>query len=268
METWFIAAFSGLFFAAWHSFCDALAWRIHEAFYSERRKQIKEKYRFVLQGSSRCKACSAPVPWRGLIPVLGYFIVGGKCRHCTRRISLRFPLFEAFAFVYGLFLGFCALHPAEFALALIVYALVWIVIATDYRVLLIPTEAIFGLLLAGLVALLAVRYPQWYRLENIELGLDLAIAFVWYALFHLLRIASGYKMGLADVRLVLALGFLLGNPLALYLPGFAAVLAIGFYLLRLHSVFIYAPSETQIPFGVFLGSGYLLLSLIRYYGQS
>ena len=191
----------------------------------------------------------------------------GRCTQCTRRISWRFPFFEAVAFCYGTFLGFCALHPSEFAVAVAVYALVWVVIATDYRVLLIPTEAIFGLLFVGLLALLFVRYPHWYRFENIDLGLDMAIAFVWYALFHLLRIASGYKMGLADVRLVLALGFLLGNPLALYLPGFAAVLAIGFYLLRRYSVMIYAPSETQIPFGVFLGSGYLLLSLVRYYGQ-
>ena len=99
------------------------------------------------------------------------------------------------------------------------------------------------------------RFPVTVRYE------DLAVAFVWYFLFHMLRILSGYKMGLADVRLVLGVGFLLGHPLALFLPGIAAFLAIGFYLVRRRSVLIYAPSETHIPFGVFLGLGYLLLNL-------
>ena len=256
---------AAFFFAVWHSFCDALAWRIFEAFYSPRRKEVKDKYRFVLGGKSRCEACSAPVSARGLVPVFGFFLVKGRCENCMRRLSWRFPVFEALAFAYGLALGFKELAPGEFVLAIVVYALVWVVIATDYRVLLIPTEAILGLLVAGLAGLVLVRYPQWYRLESLDLGLDLAVAFVWYALFHLLRIASGYKMGLADVRLVLALGFLLGHPLALYLPGLAALLAIGFYLLRRYSVLIYAPSEAQIPFGVFLGTGYLLLSLVRDY---
>ena len=50
---------------------------------------------------------------------------------------------------------------------------------------------------------------------------------------------------MTSVRLVLALGFLLGHPYAIYLPGFAAALAIGFYLLRRRSILIYAPSETH-----------------------
>ncbi|HNE19534.1 MAG TPA: hypothetical protein PLF85_07435, partial [Turneriella sp.] len=89
------------------------------------------------------------------------------------------------------------------------------------------------------------------------------VAFVWYFLFHLLRVVSGYKLGLADVRLVLALGFLLGHPFALWLPGGAALLAIVFWLLRRYSVLVYAPSGEQIPFGVFLGVGYLLLNIAR-----
>ncbi|GAB4444516.1 MAG: hypothetical protein OHK0011_26550 [Turneriella sp.] len=100
-------------------------------------------------------------------------------------------------------------------------------------------------------------------MQDLSLGLDLAVAFVWYFLFHLLRVVSGYKLGLADVRLVLALGFLLGHPYALWLPGFAALLAIFFWLLRRYSVLIYAPSGEQIPFGVFLGVGYLLLNVAR-----
>jgi prepilin signal peptidase PulO-like enzyme (type II secretory pathway) len=145
----FMACAAGLFFAVWHSFCDALAWRIYEAFYSPRRKQVTEKYRFVLAGSSRCEACAAPVSAKGLVPVFGFFLVKGRCESCTRRISWRFPVFEALAFFYGFALGTKNLAPAEFSIAIVVYALLWVIIATDYRVLLIPTEAILGLLVTA-----------------------------------------------------------------------------------------------------------------------
>ncbi|MBN8220603.1 MAG: prepilin peptidase [Spirochaetes bacterium] len=258
-----IPAGIGILFAIWHSFADALAWRIYAAYYSPQRKSIPQKVSFIFSQSSVCEYCAAKVSWLGLIPVAGFFLVGRRCQNCTRPISWRFPVFEALAFVFGLCVGSMNTAPLEFAVILVAYLLLWIVINVDYRVLLIPTEAILGLLLLGIFNLLVVRYPQWFLFNNFDLALDLAVSFVWYFFFHLLRILSGYKMGLADVRLVLALGFLLGHPYAMYLPGFAAALAIIFYLLRRRSLLIYAPSETQIPFGVFLGIGYLLLYLVR-----
>jgi leader peptidase (prepilin peptidase)/N-methyltransferase len=253
----------GILFAVWHSFADALAWRIYTAYYSPRRKTVEKKLSFILYQSSRCEHCSAHLPWYSLIPVAGFFLRRGRCHNCTRPISWRFPVFESFALLYGIAMGFMNAAPGEFAVILVAYLLIWIVITVDYHVLLIPTEAILGLLLLGIFNLLVVRYPHWFLFNNFDLALDLAVSFVWYFFFHLLRILSGYKMGLADVRLVLSLGFLLGHPYAIYLPGFAAALAIGFYLLRRRSILIYAPSETQIPFGVFLGAGYLVLYLVR-----
>jgi len=210
------------------------------------------------------------VPWYGLIPIVGYFLVNKKCTSCSRPLSYRFPFFEALAFLYGVLLGFASVHPVEFTLLLVAYASLWVIMAIDYRVLLIPLEAIFVLLLLALIYLFAIRYPVWGWISrgfvpNIDLMLDLSVAFVWYFLFHLLRILSGYKMGAADVPLVLALGLLLGHPLALFLPGLAAMLAIVFYILRRRSILLYAPSEKQIPFGVFLGMGYLILALVRVY---
>lgn len=260
---WLAALATGTIFATWHSFSDALAWRIYTAWYSPRRKTITGKAGFLLGGNSRCEYCDARIPWYGLIPVIGFFLVNRRCFHCTRPLSWRFPAFEATAFAYGFVIGFRNSGPQVFAILLLAYVLVWIIITVDYRVLLIPTEAIWGLLVLGLFDILVFRHPQWYDFQSIDLALDLTVAFTWYAFFHLLRILSGYRMGLADVRLVLALGFLLGHPFALYLPGLAAGLAIIFYMLRRRSLLIYAPSETQIPFGVFLGTGFFLLSLVR-----
>lgn len=257
------AIMSGVLFAVWHSFSDALAWRICTAWYSPRRKEVKDKLKFVFGASSRCEFCEVKVPWYGLIPIAGFFILRRRCAHCSRLLSWRFPLLEACALVYGVAFAQHEPSPLYFTLTLLTYTALWVVIAIDYRMLLIPTEAIFALLVLGLFALLCIRHPHWYRFDNFDFGLDLSVAFLWYFLFHLLRIASGYKMGLADVRLVLALGFLLGHPLTIFLPGVAAAFAIIFYLLRRRSLLIYAPSETEIPFGVFLGAAFLLLNLSR-----
>lgn len=255
---------SALLFAVWHSFADSIAWRVWFAWYSRERKKIPNKMAFLFSARSACEHCNTPVRWFGLIPIIGYFLERGKCHHCTRPISWRFPLFETLAASYGFVLAYAGgITPTQFVFALLTYGLVWIVMSTDYRTLFIPTEAIFGLLLLALANLLLVRYPHWFLFNSVDFGLDLAVSFLWYFIFHLLRILSGYKMGLADVRLVLALGMFLGHPYAIYLPGFAAFFAIGFYFLRRNSILIYAPSQKEIPFGVFLGVAFLVLSLLR-----
>ena len=56
---------------------------------------------------SRCDHCKKTVPWYGMIPILGYFLVKGKCIHCNKSISLRYPLFEViFALLWGISLVF------------------------------------------------------------------------------------------------------------------------------------------------------------------
>jgi leader peptidase (prepilin peptidase)/N-methyltransferase len=54
---------------------------------------------------SRCMTCLQPIGVIDKIPILGYFIVAGKCRKCKAPFSIRYPvveLFTALAFV-GLF---------------------------------------------------------------------------------------------------------------------------------------------------------------------
>ncbi len=50
---------------------------------------------------SFCPACRHAIAWYDNIPVLSYFLLGGRCRHCQARISLQYPLVElATAFVF------------------------------------------------------------------------------------------------------------------------------------------------------------------------
>jgi prepilin signal peptidase PulO-like enzyme (type II secretory pathway) len=49
----------------------------------------------VVHGRSRCPRCAAAIrPWDNL-PVLGWFLLRGRCRDCAAPIAVRYPLVEA-----------------------------------------------------------------------------------------------------------------------------------------------------------------------------
>jgi len=43
---------------------------------------------------SHCTSCGTRIKPYDLVPVLSYFILGGKCRKCGEKISIRYPLIE------------------------------------------------------------------------------------------------------------------------------------------------------------------------------
>ncbi len=48
----------------------------------------------IIIPSSKCPSCNTPIkPWDN-IPIVSYILLGGKCRDCKARISLRYPLVE------------------------------------------------------------------------------------------------------------------------------------------------------------------------------
>lgn len=55
----------------------------------------------VVRGGSRCPACGHPVRWRDNVPVLGWLVLGGRCRDCGAEIARRYALVEAAAAIIG-----------------------------------------------------------------------------------------------------------------------------------------------------------------------
>jgi len=57
---------------------------------------------------SRCPRCEKPLAWYDNVPVLGWIMLGGRCRYCRKPISPQYPIIEAvtgilFAFYYAMF---------------------------------------------------------------------------------------------------------------------------------------------------------------------
>src|ERR1051326_698817 len=48
----------------------------------------------VVRPRSYCPHCEHTIAWYDNIPVLSYMLLGGRCRHCGKRIALRYPIVE------------------------------------------------------------------------------------------------------------------------------------------------------------------------------
>src|SRR5690348_181231 len=45
---------------------------------------------------SLCPACRKPIAFRDNVPIVGWLLLGGRCRSCGAKISARYPLVEFF----------------------------------------------------------------------------------------------------------------------------------------------------------------------------
>jgi len=213
----------------------------------------------IVRPASRCPSCGEPVAWRDNLPVLGWLLLGGRCRHCRAPISARYPLVELSMgllwFLVALRLAAAGLGwavPAYLALAFLCVVLAVI----DASTRLLPNRITYPAfpIMLGLLLLASVGLGDLGRLAR---GLVAALAVG--AFFLLLALISPRGMGLGDVKLAptlgLALGWLSWGAVAFgvfagfLLGGVAGLAAIALLGLTRKSL---------LPFGPWLVTGALL----------
>jgi len=50
----------------------------------------------IVSPPSHCPKCDHRLAWRDNVPVIGWIVLGGKCRYCGQKISARYPIVEFF----------------------------------------------------------------------------------------------------------------------------------------------------------------------------
>ena len=50
----------------------------------------------IIHPPSHCPKCGEAIRWFDNVPMVGWIALGGRCRHCQSKISIRYPLVEAF----------------------------------------------------------------------------------------------------------------------------------------------------------------------------
>jgi leader peptidase (prepilin peptidase)/N-methyltransferase len=216
---------------------------------------------------SACASCGHPLCWLDMVPVVSWFLLGGRCRYCESAVSAQYPLVEALTAFTFFLLAAAQSAPFLLALSFLIASLLIAIAAYDIRHTIIPNEWVWPF--AGLSLLYALTGA------GVDMYALLAGPFSALPLFALWFVSRGAWMGFGDVKLALGMGWLLGPVLG------PVSVVLAFVLGALVSIFVLLPMplyarvarawgitrsfsqrsytmKSEVPFGPFLIASTLL----------
>lgn len=220
----------------------------------------------IFADRSICPHCQEKISNRDLIPVLSYFQLGGRCRHCGKSISIQEPLTEVvsgvlYAATFYQYFGLASLDLGivnlfSFAGQLIFIAVLLVILLYDLKHMEIPDQVVRPAILAAIfvdVAKISLGVSQfqvmtkklpfgaqllsdpnfvvghfWEIASPLAYGAlaGLILAALFYAIVYFSRERA---MGGGDIKLAILLGLVLPWPfmiIAVYL-GFGLGAIVG-----------------------------------------
>jgi leader peptidase (prepilin peptidase)/N-methyltransferase len=176
--------------------------------------------------NSTCPLCNVGIkPWHN-IPIVGYFLLKGRCANCRQTISRRYPLVEVTtAILTTLVITLLGPNLQGLAGCFLLWSLVALALI-DYDTQLLPDDITIPFLWIGLV----INYFEVITsFDNAFWGACMGYAALW-TVFQLFKLVSGKEgMGYGDFKMLAMLGAWLGVqtvPLIIVLSSFAGA-AIG-----------------------------------------
>jgi leader peptidase (prepilin peptidase)/N-methyltransferase len=223
--------------------------------------RIGKKQSFV-RGHSYCPFCKHQLEWYDLIPFFSFLFLKGKCRYCSKPISIQYPLVELavgtlFVYIYNYFKislltnGFYFnFYEALFYCS--IAAIFVLIFVYDFKHYLIPDGfTIFGIGLT--IAWLGFSYFKGiYNLQDLLLYVYSAVGATLF-FFCLWFFTGGRGMGFGDVKLAFFLGLLLGFPNAVV--GIFLSFILGAIIGLILVVSRKRKLKSAVPFGPFLVIG-------------
>ncbi len=204
---------------------------------------------------SRCPQCHTRLGVVELVPVVSFFALGGRCRHCRAPIAVRYVVIELLSSAaVAVSLATFGLTVSGGAAAVLLLTLIALS-AVDIEHFLLPDSIVLAGMLVGLPLVLLRDWPAW--------SASLLGAALGAVTFTAILLLSRGGMGGGDVKLAAMIGFYLGWQLALvsYLLAFllGGLLGIALLLLGLRG------RKDAVPFGPFLALG---AALALFFGES
>ena len=204
---------------------------------------------------SHCPSCGYRLRWFDNIPLVSYAMLGGRCRKCRTRISIRYPIVElitmALFVIHGLVFGWTALLVPRllFACAMVV------LFAIDLEHQLLPNVITLPGIVIGLIAS-AVLPPG---LVDALIGVVIGGGVLWLIGEAYFRYSGHEGMGGGDVKMLAMIGAFLGWKLVLVTLVLSSVVGsvIGLIVIAIRK----GGMKYALPYGTFLALGALVASL-------
>jgi leader peptidase (prepilin peptidase) / N-methyltransferase len=207
--------------------------------------------RSIVRPRSTCPTCGAEIRNRDNIPLLGWLLLGGKCRDCGQRISVVYPLTElaTAALVVATALRWRG-HIWPIVILGALMALMPAISIIDIRYKKIPNKITYpAFVIFAVLVVLASLFDGGPKLIPALLGM----ALYGGGLFLLAIVSRG--MGMGDAKLGFVIGLVLGS-LGLRFVGVAAGGAILFGGIGgLVALIIGRSRKSTIPFGPYMAAG-------------
>jgi leader peptidase (prepilin peptidase)/N-methyltransferase len=211
----------------------------------------------IVAPGSHCRSCRAPVAWRDNIPVLGFVLLGGRCRHCGAPFSPRYAVVEV---VTGVLFGVVAMQGlplGESLLQMAICAAMIVITFIDIDHFLILNVITYpAIALAPVLAWLVGHITVTESLVGIAVGGGSLWAFAWT--YEKLRHREG--MGLGDVKLLAMIGGLLGWEATMFSLFAGSMLGSAVGLVSM--ILSRRGLDLEIPFGPFLAAASLLYMFV------
>ncbi len=227
----------------------------------------------VVTPRSRCPKCNNLITWYDNIPVLSYVILGAKCRYCSKKISIQYPIIElVFALMcVHIFIDLGTQHWQMYG---VVYYGIFsgcLLVATviDLKHYIIPDEVNIVGVVVGVLG--AVVFPQMVGAVDWLGGLIHSVLGIAVGFFVLRMVVFLGKiifrkdaMGLGDPKFLAMIGAFLGYKSVLLVIFISSLLGA-----IIGSVVVYGfrkdKKDTVVPYGPFLAvAAYITLFYGKY----
>lgn len=203
---------------------------------------------------SACPSCSSTIRAYDNIPVVSFLLLRGRCRDCSTRIALRYPLIELMTGFVTLGLLIALGWNTTFAAALVLsYGLIALTfIDFDHQIL--PDQ----ITLPGIwIGLLLNLNGIFCSLEESVIGAMAGYLSFWIV-YQGFKLATGKEgMGFGDFKLLAALGAWFGWTA---LPGIVLISSAIGAIIGITLIALGRPREEAIAFGPYLAlAGFIFL---------
>lgn len=191
---------------------------------------------------SHCMKCGTTLHARDLIPVFSYIFLGGKCRYCREKVSLQYPFVEILNGILWVVTFLLVGDPVKSILYCLMISGLIVLSVIDWRTFEIPFGINVYLFVIGLIREI---------MDGISISILLDFALVSGFLLFLFLITRGRGIGGGDIKLMAAVGLILGWKLTVVAFFFGCLYGSVIHIIRMKV----SKAEHVLAMGPYLSAG-------------
>jgi leader peptidase (prepilin peptidase)/N-methyltransferase len=201
----------------------------------------------IVKPNSFCPNCEKPIKFYDNIPIVSYILLGGKCRHCGAKISMRYPFVELMTAVIFLMCYHRWGLSYESFIQMFFVSLLIVISVIDYDFQIIPDILSIGGLVLGL--LIAIVRPGFQFMDAFY-GVLIGGGVLFVIAYGYQLIMKREGMGGGDIKLLAMIGAFTGLKGVIFslIGGSIIGTLVGIPLMLIKK----ENTKYAIPFGPFL----------------